>query len=450
MCGICGTYKTNTNINDIIKKLHHRGPDSYGIKHANDVTHGHTRLSILDLTNASNQPYTYQNGTLSYNGELWNYKELRQELQHLNHTFTTTGDTEVIAAALTQWGPNALKRFDGMYALCWTKNNQRIIARDIYGRIPLYATRHQNGYTWASERKALPNGGQATAIPPATYLDLNTGKLHKYYELPNRPEGDTLNLLRQGTRKRLQSDTPICTLVSGGLDSTIILALILEQQPVTAFTAVYDPKAPDLLTARKVCKDYGVTLHEVEIPKPTTEAIEAAAYAIEIPTKAQIEIALLCLPLATAIRKEGFKVVLSGEAADELFGGYGNLIIKSKKATDEEWRQLRKNQLQKMARGNFIRTNKIFMAAGVEARLPFTEQHLVEHVLTLGKQQCPPGKELLKQATTKLIPPYVTKRPKDTFQGGSGIRDAVQQLISNPTRYYNATIRRQFNALTKD
>lgn len=450
MCGICGTYKTNTNINDIIKKLHHRGPDSHGIKHANDVTHGHTRLSILDLTNASNQPYTYQNGTLSYNGELWNYTELREELRALGHAFRTTGDTEVVAAALSEWGADALARFDGMFALCWSRGTERILARDVYGRVPLYAMRLGRGFVWASERKGLPKGGRATAVPPGSFVDLTTGRVHAYYELAARPDGNVLAMLRDGVRKRLQSDAPVCALISGGLDSTLTLALMLERGPVTAFTAVYDTRSTDLAVARRVCKDYGVTLHEVEVPRPTPESIEAAAYAIEIPTKAQVEIAVLCLPLASAIRAEGFKVVLSGEAADEIFGGYGNLIIKAARATDEEWRALRHAQLAKMARGNFVRCNKVFMAAGVEARLPFTEQPLVEHVLTLGKRECPPGKGLLKQAARGIVPDYVIKRPKDTFQGASGVRDAIAGVISNPTRYYNATIRRQFSALTRD
>jgi asparagine synthase (glutamine-hydrolysing) len=192
-----------------------------------------------------------------------------------------------------------------------------------------------------------------------------------------------------------------------------------------------------------------VPLVEVPVPEPTPALAAEAVHVIETPMKAQVEITLANLPLARAIASDGYRVVLSGEAADELFGGYGNLIIAASKADDEGWRQLRRDQVTKMSRGNFLRVNKVFMAAGVEARLPYMHRPLVEAVLASGKRDCPPGKGLLKQAARGLLPEWVIKRPKDTFQGGTGVSAAAARVIAAPTRFYNAEARRIFGYLPR-
>jgi asparagine synthase (glutamine-hydrolysing) len=188
-----------------------------------------------------------------------------------------------------------------------------------------------------------------------------------------------------------------------------------------------------------------VPLTEVPVSAPTSADLEAAVLAIEIPSKAQTEIAALCLPLARRIAADGFKVCLSGEASDELFGGYGSMRLAAAKS-DADWRQIRLEQLDKMARGNFVRCNKAFMAAGVECRLPFMERELVERVLSMSTAECPPQghKSALKRAAHGVVPPWVIARTKDTFQGSSGMADACARVIAEPTRFYNATARRAF------
>ena len=151
-----------------------------------------------------------------------------------------------------------------------------------------------------------------------------------------------------------------------------------------------------------------------------------------------------------AIASDGYKACLSGEAADELFGGYGSMQIKGSKATDREWRAIRLQQLAKMARGNFIRCNKVFMAAGVECRLPFMERPLVETVLAMTKADCPPGKKALKQAARDLVPPWVISRPKDTFQGGAGMIDAAASVIPDPRAYYASECRTLYGSRAED
>jgi asparagine synthase (glutamine-hydrolysing) len=444
MCGILGTYKLpNLDIQKQLTYIKHRGPDATGTATADQTHHGHVRLALLDLTPASNQPYRYRDTILTYNGELWNHQQLRNELQTLGHNFKTTGDTEVLAAALHQWGTNALPKLDGMFTFAWSHNDTHILARDRFGEIPLYIHRNGASFAWSSERKGLPKNYQASPLPPGTYLNLTTGKLHTWYTIPqtnNDPRG-ILQLLEQGVTNRLIADAPLCVLISGGLDSSLILTLAKKHKPdVVAYTATVNPNSPDLKAARRLCQELQIPLTEIQVPQPTPNQLEAAAKTIEIPSKAQVEIAALCIPLAHAIRSDGYRALLSGESADELFGGYGNMMIKGAKANDNAWRDIRIHAVKRMARGNFIRTNTSFMAAGIEARLPFIELPLVEKALNLTKTQSPPGKKALKAASAEILPNWVIRRPKETFQGGAGMREAAAATVNDPKGYYRSII----------
>jgi asparagine synthase (glutamine-hydrolysing) len=182
----------------------------------------------------------------------------------------------------------------------------------------------------------------------------------------------------------------------------------------------------------------------------TDDIISKAIQTIEISSKAQIEIAMLCLPLAERIYAEGFRAVLSGEAADELFGGYGNFCIQASKVTSPGVVALRKSSLAKMSRGNFVRCNKAFMSSGVECRLPFMEQELVERVILLNKEESPLNKKLLKQAAQDILPGWVIKRQKDTFQGGSGVSAAIAKQVANPVKFYNNELKKKYGYIPKD
>jgi asparagine synthase (glutamine-hydrolysing) len=454
MCGIVGKFGfPDFNVHDGLERILHRGPDGHDVVSDSDVVHGHCRLSLLDLSSASAQPFRYRGAVLSFNGEIWNFREVREVLLGLGHTFSTTGDTEVLAAALKQWGLEALQRLEGMFGFAWSDGETRILVRDRFGKVPLYALRQGTSFAWASERKAFGSkAGVADAMPAAHVLDLNTGKLSQWYSVPDRSDygpGDVRRLLEIGVSRRMVADAPLCVLVSGGLDSAAILTLAAQLKTnVIAYTAYLDADSPDLRSARRLCYDMGIELREVRVELPDHAAIRAALSAIEIPSKAQTEIALMCLPLARQIAADGFKACLSGEAADELFGGYGNMCIKASSCDDAGWRQLRLDQLAKMARGNFVRCNKAFLAAGVECRLPFMDRDLVECVLSLSKRDCPPGKGRLKRALLGTIPQWVIDRTKETFQGGSGMADACARVVAAPTKFYNAEIRNIFGALT--
>lgn len=452
MCGLAGIIGGEWDLDAALDALAHRGPDARGIETEGEATHGHVRLAIRDPDPRSDQPFRYGQTLVSYVGELWNADLLREMLSELAMDFRTTGDTEVVAAVLDRWGAAGLQTLEGMFALAWTGPDGTFLARDRWGEIPLYFLPDSLlGFRWASERAAFgPDACYAEPVPAGSIVDRYADITKWYPQTPRARRVDAdwvLGRLARAVEDRLVSDVPLCTLISGGLDSTLILSLIRETRPdVVAYTAVYDPASPDLAAARAVCSEWDVELREVEVPEPSSETLREAVSAIETPMKAQVEIALLTLPLAAQIARDGFRVVLSGEGADELFGGYGNLARKA--TSDESWRGVRLAAAKKMARGNFLRINKAFMRYGVEPRTPFFDRHLVEAILALGRDECPPGKRLLTRAASGSVPIGVLRRRKETFQGASGISAACQELTRDTAaKTYNDYAREAFGGL---
>lgn len=461
MCGLIGAIGDQLDRDQSLDLIRHRGPDSSGWWTSSDGRHqlGHTRLAIRDLDIAAGQPFHEWETVLTYNGELWNVPALKTG-PLAGRPFRTSGDTEVIAKLLSEKGPRGLDYCDGMFAVAWHDvwGHRTYLARDQWGRIPLYWCRtNDDTIMWASERKALPRGVRAHPVPPGCVIDAETFEIvHRFAtgEVPLEHTAEQVrSLLFRGVQERLVSDAPVCFLSSGGLDSSLILSIarhLRPLEPLVAYTAVFDPNSADLRWARAICLDLNIELREVPVPVPTLETLTEALRVIEIPMKAQVEIALAHLPLAKQIAADGFKVCLSGEAADELFGGYGNMQIKAGRASDAEYREIKQQAVEKMARGNFIRVNKVMMAYGVEARLPFMQERLVQLALTATKDQSPPGKKLLKQAAHGLLPGALINRPKDTFQGGTGIAAAAGHLIhGNPVSAYNDLARDLFGYLPK-
>jgi asparagine synthase (glutamine-hydrolysing) len=459
MCGLAGSYDSDWNVEEALDSIAHRGPDARGIRQHGAVVHGHVRLAIQDPDPRSDQPFGYEGVILSYVGELWNAPEVRAELEGYDYRFRTTGDTEVMAAALDAWGPDALPRLEGMFAVAWSDMQRgTFLARDRFGKIPLYwLPDGLLGCTWASERRAFGRlAAEAQPVPPGAVCRVGEQGWSRWYRdpPPTRETGReraewVLDRLRAAVAERLVSDVPVCALVSGGLDSTLTALLAREFKPdLVAYTAAYDPEGPDPVAARRACDELGIELREVEVPEPSEETIREAVEAIEVPYKVQVEIAMLALPLAKQIAADGFKVVVCGDGADELFGGYGNLA--RHRGTYESWRDARVERVRKMGRADLVRQNKAFMRHGVEPRIPFLGRELVEGVLAMGPDDCPPAKKLLKQAAESVVPGWIIKRDKDTFQGGSGVSARCEELTNgSATRYYNGIAVETFGGLPK-
>ncbi|MCP4991296.1 MAG: asparagine synthetase B [Colwellia sp.] len=459
MCGIIGGWSKKVEVG--INSLIHRGPDAQKVININGLFLGHTRLSILDLDPRSNQPFLYGKTTLIFNGEIWNYKQIRSELRKHGLEFVTTGDTEVLAAALDFWGVYALSKIDGMFAIAWTtKGSELFLARDKFGEIPLHIAT-QKPFYFASEKKALLSIGvhpkSITDVSPGYYCKVNRNSMshHQYYDIPIKVATDSIdkaskklyNLIGDGTSNRAISDVPVCTLLSGGIDSAAIAYFLKKSIPdLVAYTAVYNPKSKDLKMARVISKLLDIDLREIKIPCPSRHDLGQVINTIEMPHKAQVEIGWACLKLAETMKNDGFKVVFSGEGSDELWASYG---FAYHSLLTQDWHQYRKELFLSQARKNFSRCNKIFMAHSIECRLPFLHYPLVEYAISLKKDSVQKGKSkpkaVIQDAFAGVLPDTITKRQKVAFQDGMGIKKAISRAIINPKRFYNAEYSNRFN-----
>ncbi len=381
MCGIAGILNIDGKPADaelvwaMAESLKHRGPDDEGVYTNGPLALGHRRLEVLDLTPASHQPMVTQDNrySLIYNGELYNYREIRKELEKKGIQFHSTGDTEVILNALIHMGVDAIEQFNGMFAFAFwdAKKRALLLARDRFGTKPLYYTRIANSLIFASEIKAflhnpefsvmvnkevlfeyftfqnifsdqsLFNGVQL--LPAGTYLQVDQKSQHSpkpsrywdfHFEEPStyRSQQDYIEeldyLLRKSVQRQLVSDVHVGGYLSGGMDTGSIIALATGQAGrMNTFTIGFDMNAASGLEinfdereeARFLSKYYGTEHHERTLQAGDMEqAIPSIVWHLDEPRVGQ------CYPnyYASLLASKSNKVVLSGTGGDELFGGY--------------------------------------------------------------------------------------------------------------------------------
>ena len=375
MCGIAGTYQQVDGDTLIVKmrdRMAHRGPDDEGLF---DYKSGHLsvqlafrRLSIIDLTDGGHQPFSRDGLTLCYNGELYNYRELRADLVGRGVPFTTTSDTEVVLEAWRHWGPGALKHFRGMFAFAIfdEKTGNLVLARDQLGIKPLHYLPRKDGVIFASELKSLVSAvGHELAVdpaslvasllyywvpptrcsiegveklPPGSWAEFHpdgSAAVHTYWSIAEvatesaaRPPMDLHEVIEDSVAAHLVADVPISCFLSGGLDSSIITVLAKRADPtIDAYTITFrqqDKRAEampdDAVFARRVAARFGIKLHEIEADPNVAALLPTIVDVLDEPIgdPAAINTLLMC----RAAREAGRKVVLSGMGADELFGGY--------------------------------------------------------------------------------------------------------------------------------
>jgi asparagine synthase (glutamine-hydrolysing) len=375
MCGIAGCYQQadGHKLTDIMtERIAHRGPDSGALWSHEDervsIHLGHRRLSIIDLSASANQPFIKGGLTLVYNGELYNYRELRAELQKKGATFITNGDTEVVLEAWRHWGPEALPRFRGMFAFAIAdeKTGELALARDPLGIKPLLYLRRGDGIVFASELKALlaalgpelkiePGAMVAsmlyywvpeqrcsiqgvTKLPAGSWARFRPDGRHEEHsywrvqdvarEAAAGPAADLKAIMEESVTAHMVADVPVSSFLSGGLDSSIVTVLAHQQAAsVDAYTITFRPEdqkleamPDDAIYARKVARQFGITLHEIEISPDIVDMLPKMVDILDEPIgdPAAINTLLMC----QAARERGVKVLLSGMGADELFGGY--------------------------------------------------------------------------------------------------------------------------------
>jgi asparagine synthase (glutamine-hydrolysing) len=375
VCGIAGCYQQTDGrkLADVMTdRIAHRGPDAGGVWSHEDervsMHLGHRRLSIIDLSAAADQPFRKGSLALLYNGELYNFRELRTELEAAGAVFTTASDTEVVLEGWRHWGPAALEKFRGMFAfaLADTETGELVLARDPLGIKPLFYTERGDGIVFASELKALVAAiGPELRIEPGTlvasmlyyWVPEQRCAIQGVYKLPagswarirpggkpeirqywriqdvaaaaaGQPAADLRSVIEESVKAHLVADVPVSSFLSGGLDSSIITVLAHQDaSSVDAYTITFRPEdqkleamPDDAIYARKVARQFGINLHEIEISPDIVQMLPRMVDVLDEPIgdPAAINTVLMC----EAARERGVKVLLSGMGADELFGGY--------------------------------------------------------------------------------------------------------------------------------
>jgi len=465
MCGIIGGFDL-PQIEKGLDAIAHRGPDNRGVIQTDNVYFGHVRLSIIDTSSDSNQPFVYGNTTMIFNGTIWNYKELRERL---NIKTRTSGDTEVLCALLDKHGIEGLNLVEGMFAIAFTQGDGSItIVRDRHGEVPLHyslLTGLFPSFTFCSEIKGLLSLGESGK----TIKMLEPGSFIKVSSDFNVQEGFWYNITEhitntlswdfetsigsvhdgivQGSYERTVSDVPVACLLSGGIDSAITTLVASKHIPnLVTYTAVHDENSKDLRSAREVAKYLGVELREVKVKPPTIDDVDDVIKTIEMPYKAQVEIGYPCIQLAKRIHEDGFKVIMSGEGSDELWASYG---MSYHGIQEKGWTNYRVGLFGSQHRKNFSRCNKIFMKYGIECRLPFLNTQLVETALGLSQDIVWDGKSrpkaILQEAFRGQLPDEIVDRKKVAFQDGMGIKSLFEDIVDSPKIYYTEHYKKQFS-----
>lgn len=380
MCGICGIVDfSEISIDEAVvramtRTLHHRGPDDQGIAVSCAMGFGHTRLSIIDLTATGHQPMHSPDGqvTLVYNGEIYNFADLRETLKQDGHVFLGRSDSEVVLHAYLRWGADAFRRFNGMFALAiWDARTETLyLARDRFGIKPLYYYRLPSGIVFGSEIKALLASGCVprrvhvaglheylyygaalgsntlfegiAKVLPASFMTVNKSGVRStpYWQIeeveqvrvsPKEAAATIRERLEKAVRAQLVSDVPVGVFLSGGIDSSAITALASKhyQGRLQTFSVGfdYDRGVNELAKAQQVARQYGTEHHELHIQGYRLQhVIEHLVSCHDEPfgDAANIPLYLLCRELSG-----NPKVILQGDGGDEIFAGYRRYNILS-------------------------------------------------------------------------------------------------------------------------
>jgi asparagine synthase (glutamine-hydrolysing) len=471
MCGIVGVFDLKTASQDLripvlemSKKLRHRGPDWSGIYCGEKAILAHERLSIVD-PQSGGQPLKSSDGKLilSVNGEIYNHMELRKSLVN-NYDFLTHSDCEVILALYREKGVDFLEDLNGIFAFALydMENDCYLIARDHIGIIPLYMGWDKSGNFYvASELKALEGTcNRIQEFLPGHYLYSKDGEMHKWYnrEWTNyeNVKDNKTNLhdlraaLEESVHRQLMSDVPYGVLLSGGLDSSVISAIAKKYAarrieshdlqeawwPQLHSFAVGLKGSPDLAAARLVAQHIGSVHHEIEFTiQEALDALRDVIYHLETYDVTTIRASTPMYLMARVIKSMGIKMVLSGEGADEIFGGY----LYFHKAPDARaFHEETVRKLSKLHLYDCLRANKSLAAWGVEGRVPFLDKEFMDVAMRLNPEDkmAKDGKMekwILRKAFEDYLPESIAWRQKEQFSDGVGYSwiDTLKQLTAS-------------------
>lgn len=470
MCGIVCAFNLKGNNDEIrsnvlkmSQKVRHRGPDWSGIYSSKNAILAHERLAIVDPTSGK-QPILSEDSlkVIAVNGEIYNHKNLKNTLTS-GYNFRTESDCEVILALYEEKGVEFLNELNGIFAFALydSSKDRYFIARDHMGIIPLYmGWDDDNIFYVSSELKSLEGVcGKIELFPPGHYLLSDTSGLTKWYKpdwvsYDNVKNSDTSikaihDSLSAAVKRQLMSDVPYGVLLSGGLDSSITSALAKkfaskrvesndEQDawyPQLHSFSVGLKDAPDLKAAKIVADHIGTIHHEINFTiQEGVDAIRDVIYHLETYDITTIRASTPMYLMARAIKSLGIKMVLSGEGADELFGGY---LYFHKAPNAKEFHEETVRKLDKLHQYDCLRANKSLAAWGIEGRVPFLDKEFIDIAMNINPEDkmIKNGrieKWILREAFKDYLPESVLWRQKEQFSDGVGYSwiDSLKELVS--------------------
>jgi len=474
MCGIVCAFDIKQKsevlrpqVLEMAKKIRHRGPDWSGIYSDEKVIIAHERLAIVDPASGK-QPLFSEDGklVLAANGEIYNHRELRSKFP--DYLFQTESDCEVILALYQEKGHDFVDDMNGIFgfAIYDVEKDEYFIARDHMGIIPLYMGWDKDGTFYvASELKALESVcTKIELFPPGHYMSSSDGKLVKWYkrdwnEYEAVKENETSitevrQALEDAVHRQLMSDVPYGVLLSGGLDSSVTSAIAKKYSErrietddkekawwpqLHSFSVGLDG-SPDLVAAKKVADYIGTIHHEIKFTiQEGLDAIKDVIYNIETYDITTIRSSTPMYLMARVIKSMGIKMVLSGEGADEIFGGY---LYFHKAPNAREFHKETVRKLDKLHMYDCLRANKSLMAWGIEGRVPFLDKEFIDVAMRINpKDKMINGermeKWLIRKAFEDMLPESVAWRQKEQFSDGVGyswidtLKDIVEQEVTD-------------------
>ncbi|CAM4305447.1 asparagine synthase B [Vibrio astriarenae] len=436
---------------EMSKKLRHRGPDWSGIYSSERAILAHERLAIVDL-NSGAQPLYSPDGklVLAVNGEIYNHKEIRAKYEG-KYEFQTESDCEVILALYQEFGEDLLEELNGIFAfiLYDEEKDQYLVGRDHIGIIPLYQGYDEHGnYYVASEMKALtPVCKTISEFPPGCHYSSTDSEPQRYYirdwneyaavQGNTTSKEELTEALEAAVKRQLMTDVPYGVLLSGGLDSSItsavakrFAAMRIEDDsqseawwPQLHSFAVGLEGAPDLKAAREVADKIGTVHHEMTYTiQEGLDAIRDVIYHIETYDVTTIRASTPMFLMGRKIKAMGIKMVLSGEGADEIFGGY---LYFHKAPNAKEFHEETVRKLLALNMFDCARANKSLAAWGVEGRVPFLDKEFIDVAMRLNPEDkmCGNGKmekHILRECFEHYLPDSIAWRQKEQFSDGVG------------------------------
>lgn len=470
MCGIVGIFQIKEQTKELRKKalkmsqkIRHRGPDWSGIYVGKTAILAHERLSIVDPQSGGQPLYSPdKKQALAVNGEIYNHRDIRERYAG-KYEFQTGSDCEVILALYRDKGIDFLEDLNGIFAFALydEEKDEYLIARDPIGVIPLYIGKDNEGRVYvASELKALEGFcDEYEPFLPGHYYWSREGKMTRWYKrdwtsydaVKDNPASvqDVHDALEAAVQRQLMSDVPYGVLLSGGLDSSVISAIAKKYSAMRVESdntaAAWWPQlhsfavglkgAPDLAKAKEVADHIGTVHHEINYTvQEGLDAIRDVIYYIETYDVTTVRASTPMYLLARVIKSMGIKMVLSGEGADEVFGGY---LYFHKAPTPRDFHEETVRKLSKLHLYDCLRANKSLSAWGVEGRVPFLDKEFLDVAMRLNPaaKMCPGNtieKKIVREAFADMLPESVAWRQKEQFSDGVGYSwiDSLKEMTS--------------------